>query len=158
MYICIHTSSLLPAPIIIIYFRHCCCLLHLQIVVGTLREGARITIVSSCSGSSSSPTPFPVQEVGVLSPSPIRYSTLPLFVLFVLLHALGGGGEVHTVEKVWFLSRRTRVLGPGHVGYIVVGASLRGVASSVRVGDTVRLTHHHHMFALVVDLDLTAVQ
>eukprot|EP01084_Bolivina_argentea_P164196 285492_1 len=74
----------------------------LQVMTGTIREGERITIVS-CSGSSSSPTPFPVQEVGVLSPSPIR----------------------------------TRVLGPGHVGYIVVGASLKGMASSIRVGDTI---------------------
>ncbi len=74
----------------------------LQVVTGTIREGERITIVS-CSGSSGSPTPFPVQEVGVLSPSPIR----------------------------------TRVLGSGHVGYIVVGASLKGMTSSVRVGDTI---------------------
>ncbi len=37
-----------------------------------------------------------------------------------------------------FLVHRTRVLGPGHVGYIVVGASLKGMASSIRVGDTVR--------------------
>ncbi len=74
----------------------------LQVVTGTIREGERITIVS-CSGSSGSPTHFPVQEVGVLSPSPIR----------------------------------TRVLGSGHVGYIVVGASLKGMTSSVRVGDTI---------------------
>ncbi len=81
-------------------FRGVVCLL--QVVTGTIREGERITIVS-CSGSSGSPTPFPVQEVGVLSPSPIR----------------------------------TRVLGSGHVGYIVVGASLKGMTSSVRVGDTI---------------------
>ncbi len=44
---------------------------------------------------------------------------------------------------LYTLTYRTRVLGPGHVGYVVVGASLRGKASSVRVGDTVRLMIYH---------------